>query len=326
MRRTWPLVAIAAIAAVAAAQTSGTSLLASFGKALNEAKSVRSTYTAQTVGSGAETYTIALKKPNLARIETPAGTIVADGKQVTTYTKEDNTYFKRPQTEKDVKEFLTSDELGLFAGFFNPKAYDAPRSRAIGQRQMNGTPLSVVEATAGKKTKTYFLSTSDNVARKSQIELNDPNNGKLTTILDTKSLELNADLPDSTFTFVPPADARELSLDEINNGRWYTDLDEALKVARASNKHVFIDFMATWCGPCKMLERECFGTAQFKAMGKSYVWCRIDVDQQPTIASRYHAEAIPLQVVLDKSGGTQDQLVGYGGPARFFEFLTKNAK
>jgi outer membrane lipoprotein-sorting protein len=324
MRRTLGLIALAAIAALAVAQTSGNSLLSSFGKALNDAKSVRSTYSVQIVGSASETYSIALKKPNLARIETPTGTVVADGKQVTTYTKADNTYFKRPQTEADMKGLLTSDELNLLAGFFDPEAYKAARSRTLGTRPINGTPLTVVEAANGKKTKTYFINGSDNVARKSQIDLNDPN-GKVTTIVDTKSLDLNPELPDSTFTFTPPAGARELTLDEINSGRWYKDLDEALKVAKASGKRVFIDFMATWCGPCKMLERECFNTPQFKALGKKYVFCQIDVDQQPSLAQKYQATSIPLQVILDKGGNVQDQMVGYGGPARFFDWMQKNA-
>jgi len=326
MSRKFGLIALAAVAAIAAAQTAGNSLLNSYGKALNDAKSVRSTYTVQTIGSAPDTYTIALKKPNLARVETPAGTVVADGKTVTTYTKADNTYFKRPQTESDMKALLVSDELNLLAGFFDPKAYDAPRTRTLGQRNINGASMNVVEATLGKKAKTYFISGADNVAHKSQIDLNDPN-GKVTTIIDAKNLELNTDLPDSTFTFTPPAGARELSADEIEAGRWYTNLDEALKIAHASGKRVFIDFMATWCGPCKMLEHECFGTPEFKALGKKYVFCRIDVDEQPSLAKKYGAESIPLQVILDKSGSSvQDQLLGYGGSARFFEFMNRNAK
>jgi outer membrane lipoprotein-sorting protein len=324
MRRTIGFAAIAALVAVAVAQTTGTNLLSGFGKALNDAKTVQSNFTVQTIGGSPDEYNIALKKPNMVRVDTPTMLFVSDGKTLTTLTKADNTYFKKPMTDGDIKEMFSSDELRLFAGFFNVAAYNGPHTKLLGQRQVNGTPLQVIEASAPHRVDTYFLA-QDQVARKRQTDLTGPT-GTTTSIVNAKSVDLNSEIKDTVFQFVAPNGARELSMDEINSGRWYTDLDQALKIARASNKRVFIDFMATWCGPCKELAKTCFDTPEFKALGKSYVFCRIDVDDQPSLAQKYGAEAIPLQVITDTNGTVVESLTGWGGADRFFGFLKRNAK
>jgi outer membrane lipoprotein-sorting protein len=333
MRRTFGLALLATIAASATAfavhQSSGSSLLATFGKALNDSKSVQATFTIRTVGGSGSNgsrmdISVTLKKPNLARVETPAQIVVMDGKTVTTFAKSDNTYYKHPETAADFNELMSDDALAIFGGFINPNAYQAPRSKPVAPLHANGALLTGVEATAAHKVTTYYLDPTDNVARKATTEFTN-STPAVSQLVNVSSIELNSNLPDSTFVFAAPDGSRELSADEISAGRWYTDLDQACKVAKSTGKKVFIDFMATWCGPCKMLAAECFGTDTFKSFGKKFVFCRIDVDEQPSLGSQYGASAIPLQVVADSSGGVIDKNVGYGGAEQFFGFLRKNA-
>ena len=145
-------------------------------------------------------------------------------------------------------------------------------------------------------------------------------------VVDTKSLDLNVNVPDSTFVFQPPADARETSLAtrrSMPKPKWYYDLDEAKKAAQASGKMIFVDFFATWCGPCKMLERDCFSTDTFKKFGSKLVFCRIDVDDQKSVATQYGITRIPTQDILDKNGAVVKQTIGYATPEpdEFFKFL-----
>jgi len=326
MRRPIIFIAGTALAAYAVAQVGSSTLLTSFGKAINDAKTVTSNYTIQTITKGGpEAYTIALKKPNLIRIDTPTQTVVADGKEVTTYDKADKTYFKQPETPGELKTLFSTEELHVFAGFFDSNAYKAVRSKDLGTKNIKGGTMSAVEASYDSKDRkviTYLLSPDDKIARKAQIDLNkDEPDKKLSMVFDTKSLAVNGNIPDSTFVFDPPADSRELTLAEINSTKWYYDLDEAKKVAQASNKMIFVDFFATWCGPCKMLERECFGTDDFKKYGSKLVFCRIDVDDQPSVASAYGITAMPTQDILDKNGTVVKQMIGYGGVETFFSFL-----
>ena len=71
-----------------------------------------------------------------------------------------------------------------------------------------------------------------------------------------------------------------------------------------------------------MLERECFNTEQFKKFGKKLVFCRIDVDEQSSVAATYGITAMPTQDILDKTGAVVKQTIGYGNPQMFFDFLT----
>jgi thiol:disulfide interchange protein DsbD len=327
MRKPILFFAGSAVAALAIAQVSPSSLLTSFGKAINDAKTVSSDFTFQTLTKGGpEAFAITLKKPNLVRIETPTQTIVADGKEITTYDKSEKTYFKQTETPAELKTIFAPEELHVFAGFFDPNAYKAFRSKDLGAKSVKGGVMSAVEATydpQDRKVVTYLLNQDDKLARKAQIELDkkDPEK-KVSMVFDTKSLTVNGAVPDSAFVFEPPADSRELTLAEINAGKWYYDLDEAKKAAQKSNKMIFVDFFATWCGPCKMLERECFSTEEFKKYSSKLVFCRIDVDAQPSVSQAYGITAMPTQDIMDKTGAVVKQMVGYGGKEMFFNFLS----
>ena len=80
--------------------------------------------------------------------------------------------------------------------------------------------------------------------------------------------------------------------------------DEVMK----SDKPVLIDFWATWCGPCKMLSpviAEIAGEYE----GKVKV-CKVNVDEQPELASAFRVDSIPTLVVI-KEGIVTDVSVGY---------------
>ena len=123
------------------------------------------------------------------------------------------------------------------------------------------------------------------------------------------------------FSFDAPAEAKELSLAEANAGKWFTDLNEAKKAARASGRKIFVDFMATWCGPCKLLDKNVFTTQKFKNLGGKMVFLRIDVDAQENIASAYKIEAMPTQMLLNQDGEVLSSTVGYGGLEAFFAWI-----
>ncbi|MEM8712399.1 MAG: thioredoxin family protein, partial [Planctomycetota bacterium] len=61
---------------------------------------------------------------------------------------------------------------------------------------------------------------------------------------------------------------------------WLDSVDEALRVAAETNRHVLIDFTGTgWCGFCKRLDGEVLSTAPFlETMPSKYVLVRLDFD------------------------------------------------
>ncbi len=73
-----------------------------------------------------------------------------------------------------------------------------------------------------------------------------------------------------------------------------------------SDKPVLIDFFATWCGPCRMVSPLVDEIAQQRSDIKV---CKVDVDDQGELASRFGVSSIPMLVVM-KNGKVTAQNVG----------------
>ncbi len=324
MRRAFVLFTGAALAAVIFAQGQGSQLLANFQKALTDAKSLSTSYKVMPVGGAPSEITVELAKPNLAKIDTPTELIVADGETITTYNKAEKAYYKKPQTADDLKGLFRTDDLALWSGFFTEKQLvGASTAKSLGAKNRKGMTLNTVEVAGdakGRKMLTLYLSNQDNVVRQAEIVINDQG-VKDTTIIDTKSLVLGGDAKKELFAFKAPEGSKEVSWEEINSAKWVYDLEEAKQLAAKTGKKIFVDFMATWCGPCKMLDRDVFQKEDWKKMAKYVVFCKIDVDEQPGVSKAYNVTAMPTQMVLNADGSILSSTVGYGGPDAFYKFL-----
>ncbi len=73
-----------------------------------------------------------------------------------------------------------------------------------------------------------------------------------------------------------------------------------------SEMPVLVDFFATWCGPCRMVGPVIEEIAQEREDIKV---CKIDVDQQPELASQFGVVSIPTLVVI-RNGKVINQATG----------------
>jgi thioredoxin 1 len=74
-----------------------------------------------------------------------------------------------------------------------------------------------------------------------------------------------------------------------------------------SDKAVVVDFWATWCAPCRMIAPVIEEMAK-EYEGKAKV-CKIDVDANPVVASKYGVMSIP-SILFFKNGQLVDKVVG----------------
>jgi thiol-disulfide isomerase/thioredoxin len=87
--------------------------------------------------------------------------------------------------------------------------------------------------------------------------------------------------------------------------------DKALAEAQASGRLLLLDATATWCGPCKMMDRTTWADERVLSwIGKHAIAVRLDVDRDPHRAQALRIEAMPTIVVF-KDGAEFDRVVGY---------------
>jgi len=90
-----------------------------------------------------------------------------------------------------------------------------------------------------------------------------------------------------------------MSAMHINNRNFH---EEVIK----SEKPVLLDFWASWCGPCRMVGPI---IDEIAAENPEYKVVKINVDEEPELASRFQVVSIPTLVVM-KNGRIVQQSAG----------------
>ncbi len=82
-------------------------------------------------------------------------------------------------------------------------------------------------------------------------------------------------------------------------------LTEVIDRAKRENKLVFVDVMAEWCAPCKLMEQEIYTYEPlFKKMNKNFVSYQVDIEKGigPNLSLLYNTKTVPTLLFLDTKG------------------------
>lgn len=102
----------------------------------------------------------------------------------------------------------------------------------------------------------------------------------------------------------------------------------ALQKAKNENKTVFVDFYATWCGPCKMMKKLSFSSKKVgQHFNKTHINLAIDIDtaEGKLLAKKYQIREVPTLLILDVNGYPKNRTSGFqtGGALVAFSENTK---
>ncbi|PBO85573.1 MAG: thioredoxin [Thaumarchaeota archaeon] len=88
-----------------------------------------------------------------------------------------------------------------------------------------------------------------------------------------------------------------------------------------SDKPVFVDFWATWCGPCQMV------SPIVEELAKEYEdkvnFVKVDVDQNKELASKYNILSIPTFAIF-RNGQVIAQTAGAGSKESIKNYIDNN--
>jgi len=111
------------------------------------------------------------------------------------------------------------------------------------------------------------------------------------------------------------------SEDTQNNVNWYTDYNEALKIAKTENKYILIDFTADWCGACKDMENNVLSKGNVKKALNKYICIKIDIDKNKELSDKFNIRGVPILTILDSNGIEVDRIAGSRSEEDFIKYL-----
>ena len=91
--------------------------------------------------------------------------------------------------------------------------------------------------------------------------------------------------------------------------------DKGMALGKSQQKKVFINFFATWCSFCRMMDTKTFtDAAVVNYLNDNFVPVKVDVDQEQEVAAQYNIRPLPDMWFVSEKGEAIGNKPGFTGP------------
>jgi thiol-disulfide isomerase/thioredoxin/YHS domain-containing protein len=93
---------------------------------------------------------------------------------------------------------------------------------------------------------------------------------------------------------------------------WKNDFAAAEAEAKMLNRPLVVHFHATYCAPCKLMEKEVLFTPQvLKLLEAGFVAVKVDVPKNPKVSARFAISSMPTDIIVGPDGKVLVKTEGY---------------
>jgi thioredoxin-like negative regulator of GroEL len=91
---------------------------------------------------------------------------------------------------------------------------------------------------------------------------------------------------------------------------WETDLDRASAAALKGNQPILLDFWASWCAPCLVMDEEVYTDGRVSNAMRKVLPVRVDMDRKADTARKYGVSGMPTLILTDSFGNELFRFTG----------------